>query len=322
MVCAKRGSPIFAGYAVRDPRSANGIGADPLDRCDSWADHESILDGGGKFLGCRIISVCVTHAKPRLRPKMKAAEHVVSHSGSRLIATAWGLVVMVLRLRLSGTPQMFVRCPSNLYRRLRMRQPNPLCPQRSSILEHQPNSDVSCLPLAGVRMLCIGWLELWFWGAGVAGAARTEIARNGATGIPYISGTDACTKPIQIDTPSASASGSNITCCSNGGFRHHSAELPAAPNRASSPSQDNQLSLDDALRLYQRAIDTSRSPEARQAELGARSRTCLAGCIRLSRTKSRSGRPSRTWFVKRSRTCRRNFAWQPEASRATFPNSL
>ena len=118
----------------------------------------------GKFLGCRIISVCVTPAKPRLRPKMKAAKHVVPHFGSRLIATAWDLVVMVLRLRLLGTPQMFVRCPSNLYRRLRMRQQNPLCPQRCSILEHQPSSDVSCLPLAGVRMLCIGWLGPWFWG--------------------------------------------------------------------------------------------------------------------------------------------------------------
>ena len=118
----------------------------------------------GKFLGCRIISVCVTPAKPRLRPKMQAAKHVVPHFGSRLIATAWDLVVMVLRLRLLGTPQMFFRCPSNLYRRLRMRQPNPLCPQRNSILEHQPSSDVSCLPLAGVRMLCIGWLGPWFWG--------------------------------------------------------------------------------------------------------------------------------------------------------------
>ena len=34
------------------------------------------------------------------------------------------------------------------------------------------------------------------------------------------------------------------------------------------PPQDDQLSLDEALRLYQCAVDTSRSLEARQAELG------------------------------------------------------
>ena len=48
---------------------------------------------------CRIILVCATPAKLRLRQKMKAAKHVVFHSGSRLIATAWDLVVMVLMLR-------------------------------------------------------------------------------------------------------------------------------------------------------------------------------------------------------------------------------
>ena len=37
-------------------------------------------------------------------------------------------------------------------------------PTEGSTLEHQPTSDVSCLPLAGVRMLCIGWLGPWFSG--------------------------------------------------------------------------------------------------------------------------------------------------------------
>ena len=63
----------------------------------------------GKSRDCRIILGCATLAKLRLRQKMKVAEDVVFHFGSRLIATAWDLAVMVLSLRLLGTWEMFVR---------------------------------------------------------------------------------------------------------------------------------------------------------------------------------------------------------------------
>ena len=93
---------LFAGYAVRDPRSANGIGADPLDRCGSWADHESILDGGPESSGLsHHFGLCHACQAPASAEDEGCRACGVSF-GSRLIATAWDLAVMVLRLRLWG----------------------------------------------------------------------------------------------------------------------------------------------------------------------------------------------------------------------------
>ena len=117
-----------------------------------------------------------------------------------------------------------------------------------------------------------------------------------------------------------SSSGSKLPAAPTKAKDTISQKPPVAPNRVSSPPQDDQLSLDDALRLYQRAIDTSRSPEARQAELGGLEVELVSLVASLLPNEKRSGRPSRTWFVKRSRTCRRNFGWRRNF-KATFRNS-
>ena len=98
-------------------------------------------------------------------------------------------------------------------------------------------------------------------------------------------------------------------------------KLPPAPSPASSPLQDGQLSLDDALRLYQRAVDTSRSPEARQAELGG------LEVELVSLVASASPERKAQWLtlenlVRQAITdLQAELRLAPEASRATFPNS-
>ena len=170
--------PIFAGYAFETLVRQMGLGRI---RSTMWFVGRPRVNFGrwpGKFLGCRIISVCVTPAKPQLRPKMKAAEHVVSHSGSRLIATAWDLPLMVLRLRLLGTPQMFVRCPSNLYRRLRCVQPNLPTEELNSRTSTQLRREL--LPLPATECALAGW------GLGSGGAGGCWCCKNLTPGTPQL----------------------------------------------------------------------------------------------------------------------------------------
>ena len=97
-------------------------------------------------------------------------------------------------------------------------------------------------------------------------------------------------------------------------------DLPSAPDRAA-PAQDDQLSLDDALRLYQRAVDTSRSPQTRQAELGGLE-VELVSLVASAPPQRKAQWQTLENLVRQAITdLQAELRLAPEASRATFPNS-
>ncbi|MEC7128790.1 MAG: hypothetical protein VXW42_01250, partial [Planctomycetota bacterium] len=96
---------------------------------------------------------------------------------------------------------------------------------------------------------------------------------------------------------------------------------PLAPNQSSSPPQDDQLSLDDALRLYQRAIDTSRSPEARQAELGGLEVELVSLVASASPERKAQWQTLENLVRQAITDLQAELRLAPEVSKATFRNS-
>lgn len=87
------------------------------------------------------------------------------------------------------------------------------------------------------------------------------------------------------------------------------------------PVPDEPLSLDAALRLYQRAIDTSRSPQTRQAELGGLE-VELASLVASAPSERRAQWQTLENLVRQAITdLQAELRLAPEASRATFPHS-
>ena len=118
-----------------------------------------------------------------------------------------------------------------------------------------------------------------------------------------------------------SSSGSKLPAAPTKAKDTISQKPPLAPNRASSPPQDDQLSLDDALRLYQRAIDTSRSPEARQAELGGLEVELVSLVASASPERKAQWQTLENLVRQAITDLQAELRLAPEASRATFPNS-
>ena len=96
--------------------------------------------------------------------------------------------------------------------------------------------------------------------------------------------------------------------------------LPTAPVRASSPPQD-QLSFDDALRLYQRAVDTTRSPQKRQAELGGLEVELVSLVASASPERKAQWQTLENLVRQAITDLQAELRLAPEASRVTFPSS-
>ncbi len=95
-------------------------------------------------------------------------------------------------------------------------------------------------------------------------------------------------------------------------------QIPPVPT---SPVPDEPLSLDDALRLYQRAIDTSRSAQIRQAELGGLE-VELASLVASAPSERRAQWQTLENLVRQAITdLQAELRLAPEASRATCPHS-
>ncbi len=97
-------------------------------------------------------------------------------------------------------------------------------------------------------------------------------------------------------------------------------DLPSAPDSAA-PAQDGQLSLDDALRLYQRAVDTTRSPQTRQAELGGLEVELVSLVASASPERKAQWQTLENLVRQAITDLQAELRLAPEASRATFPSS-
>ena len=118
-----------------------------------------------------------------------------------------------------------------------------------------------------------------------------------------------------------SSSGSKLPAVPTKAKDTISQKPPVAPNRVSSPPQDDQLSLDDALRLYQRAIDTSRSPEARQAELGGLEVELVSLVASASPERKAQWQTLENLVRQAITDLQAELRLAPEVSKATFRNS-
>ena len=103
--------------------------------------------------------------------------------------------------------------------------------------------------------------------------------------------------------------GLQITGCSNEGERHHPQKPPVAPTGRCQLKTTNCLWTTHCVCISVRLIPAEALKPGKQNWVVSKSN--------LSRwlhpplpNERRSGRPSRTWFVKQSRICRRNFGWR------------
>ena len=167
----------------------------------------------------------------------------------------------------------------------------------------------------------------WLVGALVLGVLGLLVLQElKSPGTPQL---ESSTPPAPTPAPSPSKS---IPTASSGS----ESELSAAPMEASDtspqklplasdwgvpPSQEGQLSLDDALRLYQRAIDTSRSPEARQAELGGLEVELVSLVASASPERKAQWQTLENLVRQAITDLQAELRLAPEASRATFPNN-
>ena len=96
--------------------------------------------------------------------------------------------------------------------------------------------------------------------------------------------------------------------------------LPTASDRTLS-TQEDKKSLDDALRLYQRAFDTSRSPEARQAELGGLEVELVSLVASASPERKAQWQTLENLVRQAITDLQAELRLAPEVSKATFRNS-
>ena len=97
-------------------------------------------------------------------------------------------------------------------------------------------------------------------------------------------------------------------------------EPPSAPDRVAS-AQDDQWSLEEALRVYQRAVDASRSPQTRQAELGVLEAELVSLVASASAEQKTKWKTLENLVRQAIMDLQAELRLVPEASRATFPNS-
>ncbi len=126
--------------------------------------------------------------------------------------------------------------------------------------------------------------------------------------------------PSKLMPTTPSASGSKLAVPAIDPSEISPQEYPSAPDKTS-PKQDGQLSLDDALRLYQRAVDTSRSLQTRQAELGALE-VEIAPLVASASPERKAQWQTLENLVRQAITdLQAELRLAPAASRATFPSS-
>ena len=97
-------------------------------------------------------------------------------------------------------------------------------------------------------------------------------------------------------------------------------EPPSSADRVAY-AQDNQWSLDEALRAYQRAVDASRNPQTRQAELGGLEAELVSLVASASAEQKPQWKTLENLVRQAIMDLQAELRLAPEASRATFPNS-
>ena len=126
--------------------------------------------------------------------------------------------------------------------------------------------------------------------------------------------------PSNLTPEAPSASASNLAVDPIEVFESSPLEPLPAFDLASS-IQDDQLTLDDALRLYHGAVDANRSPETRQAELGAL-KVEIAPLVASASADQRIEWETLASLVRQAiMDLQAELRLSPEASKATFPNN-
>ena len=126
--------------------------------------------------------------------------------------------------------------------------------------------------------------------------------------------------PSNLTPEAPSASASNLAVDPIEVFESSPLEPLPASDSASS-IQDDQLTLDDALRLYHGAVDANRSPETRQAELGAL-KVEIAPLVASASADQRIEWETLASLVRQAiMDLQAELRLSPEASKATFPNN-
>ena len=126
--------------------------------------------------------------------------------------------------------------------------------------------------------------------------------------------------PPKLTPTAPSASGSKLAVDPMEAPDTRPQALPTASDRALS-TQEDKMSLDDALRLYQRAVDTSRSPQTRQAELGALEFELVSLVASASPGRKTQWQTLQNLVRQAITDLQAELRLAPEASKATFRNS-
>lgn len=128
------------------------------------------------------------------------------------------------------------------------------------------------------------------------------------------------TKPPTLTPTAPTASAANLAEAAIDAPEDVVQQIPSDPVLTEGLS-DEQLSLDDALRLYQRAVDTTRSPQTRQAELGGLE-VEIFSLISSAPPERRAQWQTLQNLVRQAITdLQAELRLAPEASRVTFPHS-
>ena len=126
--------------------------------------------------------------------------------------------------------------------------------------------------------------------------------------------------PQQSEPKSTTTSEAKSSSSPKADFPSNPRAILPSPTDTDSPPEP-QISLEDAVRLYQRAVDTNRSPQTRQAELGALE-VELVSLVASASPERKAQLQTLENLVRQAITdLQAELRLAPEASRATFPNS-